>query len=290
MKRTKIIVSYHQPEKIFSNEVFMPIQVGKKNSKYDLGIPGDDTGENISEKNIFYCELTGLYWAWKNLKDADYIGLCHYRRCFTIQNVPLSWLVMRRLKNGYDRLKSVVSPHPIGWEEQLKVPEEEYQSLVDEFSDHIDKIWNQGYEIIVPKGIHFYLKNVESHFVSMLGIDLMRKIAEIIKDKAPEYNEDYQRTLKETKCFYYANLEVMKSELFNEYCTFLFTVFDGLEARLHELFIDPVHEKFLYRKFGYLGELLTSTFINKAKRSGKMVKECTVVYNISTKGEENRKK
>ena len=34
------------------------------------------TGDHISSKNPNYCELTGLYWAWKNL-DCEYIGLCH---------------------------------------------------------------------------------------------------------------------------------------------------------------------------------------------------------------------
>jgi len=43
---------------------------------------GDDTGDNISEKNPTFCELTALYWAWMNLHDVEYIGLEHYRRQF----------------------------------------------------------------------------------------------------------------------------------------------------------------------------------------------------------------
>lgn len=38
-----------------------------------MGYIGDNTGDNISLRNPNYCELTGLYWAWKNLK-CDYIG------------------------------------------------------------------------------------------------------------------------------------------------------------------------------------------------------------------------
>ena len=41
----------------------------------------DDEGDNISNKNKTYCELTAQYWAWKNM-EADYYGFFHYRRYF----------------------------------------------------------------------------------------------------------------------------------------------------------------------------------------------------------------
>ena len=80
----KIIVCAHKADiNIRKNEIYMPIHVGKSLSNEDLGFQGDDTDDNISYKNKNYCELTGLYWAWKNL-DCEYIGLAHYRRYLKI--------------------------------------------------------------------------------------------------------------------------------------------------------------------------------------------------------------
>ncbi|HCF36636.1 MAG TPA: exopolysaccharide biosynthesis protein, partial [Ruminococcaceae bacterium] len=60
--------------------MYLPVQMGHAIHP-GIGYIGDDTGENISERNGNFCELTGLYWAAKNL-DSDYIGIVHYRRYF----------------------------------------------------------------------------------------------------------------------------------------------------------------------------------------------------------------
>ena len=81
MENIKLLVAMHKAYCLPEDAVYAPIQVG------GVHIPGmenalrDDTGENISNKNRSYCELTALYWGWKNLQ-ADYLGLVHYRRYF----------------------------------------------------------------------------------------------------------------------------------------------------------------------------------------------------------------
>lgn len=80
-----IYVATHKPCDIPSDEVLVPIHAGRAVSKIKdemLWMQGDDTGNNISSKNSSYCEMTVHYWVWKNVKDAEYVGICHYRRLF----------------------------------------------------------------------------------------------------------------------------------------------------------------------------------------------------------------
>ena len=77
----QIYVMTHVSFDVPQDPIYHPLHVGRA-LKEDLGYPGDDTGDNISNLNMYYSELTGLYWAWKNVHNTEYIGLCHYRRYF----------------------------------------------------------------------------------------------------------------------------------------------------------------------------------------------------------------
>lgn len=73
-----IIVAAHKPYTFPDDSVYLPIQAGAVLHE-GIGIQRDDEGQHISEKNSGYCELTALYWAWKNTS-ANSLGLMHYRR------------------------------------------------------------------------------------------------------------------------------------------------------------------------------------------------------------------
>ncbi|MBP5744203.1 MAG: DUF4422 domain-containing protein, partial [Oscillospiraceae bacterium] len=76
--KTIVIVATHKEYPMPVDPLYLPVQAGRA-LHAPLAYTGDDTGENISGKNKNFCELTCLYWAWKNL-DADAVGHCHYRR------------------------------------------------------------------------------------------------------------------------------------------------------------------------------------------------------------------
>lgn len=76
-----IFTMTHKKFKEPEDGIYMPLHVGRAGGE-ELGYPGDNTGDNISAKNCYYGELTGVYWVWKNIRTTDYVGICHYRRYF----------------------------------------------------------------------------------------------------------------------------------------------------------------------------------------------------------------
>lgn len=97
---TRIYVMTHKKYVFPEDDSYIPLHVGRE-GKADLGYLGDHTGDNISFKNKNYCELTGLYWVWKNV-DCDNVGICHYRRYFVRDCHVLAGAEVEALLKEYD--------------------------------------------------------------------------------------------------------------------------------------------------------------------------------------------
>ena len=162
-----------------------------------------------------------------------------------------------------------------------------YIDYVQETVELLPHIFNQGYDIVAPKPYHFFKNTVYEYFDEVVNRGLMGFLRQILRSNTNYYYE-FEESLKDTD-MYYANISVMKEDLFDEYCEFVFGVFDELEYRLinENYYIDLYKEKSMYRIFGYIGELLTNVYIRKKKKEGYKIKELCLLYDSSAKGNES---
>lgn len=225
MSTVKIIVATHKPYRMPDDPIYFPLHVGSA-GKADIGYPGDDTGENISLRNGALCELTGLYWAWKNL-DADFIGLVHYRRHFTAKPI------FARL--GRDRFESILS------------------------GKELEGILCQ-YDMVLPKKRNYYIETLRSHFVHLpytFEKDL-RILQEVIHDKQPDYEQAFKCVMVRRSAHMF-NMFIMKRETFNRYCQWLFSILLEVDRRLDVTGYTPMEA----RAAAYFGEFMFDVWNEK---------------------------
>lgn len=223
MENIKIIVAAHKKYNMPEDKMYLPVQVGAEN-KERLGYQPDNDGENISSKNPYFCELTGLYWAWKNL-DADYIGLSHYRRHFSVE-------------------KHIAKETDKKFESVLK--EKELRDIL------------RNTDVILPKKRNYYIENLYSHYEHTMYIEPLDETRKIIEEKYPEYLGEFDKLHKRTSAHMF-NMFIMKKEILNDYCTWLFDILFELEKRIDVKQYDAFHARF----FGRVSELLLDVWINK---------------------------
>ena len=206
MSITKILVCCHKPDNFKNDEVYMPIHVGKANSKYDLGIQGDDTGDNISKENPHFCELAGLYWAWKNMQPVDYIGLCHYRRYFNFHT------------------------HGTMFSDSTIIHSEKFDDL-DLSLPNIDGLFSQYDAVIAKPRIYPYSLSVD-YCVGQVSDDLLT-LYEVVEAKYPDYSVDMKNVfLKNNKLSHY-NMFILRWEDFNNYCEWLFDILFEVRKKIN---------------------------------------------------------
>ena len=194
MKDNIFIVTHKKLDKYVIKKGYSYIQVNTaKNGNYNLEY-NDFDGDNISIKNPNFCELTAVYWIWKNYKcnNDNIIGLCHYRRFFS----PL------KIKNSNF-----------------------YLSM-----NKIKKIL-KDYDIIVPKKFKFDVTTYEFYDQcagKKKDLDITR---DVIIEKYPDYVDFFDEycNLKEG---HYLNMMICKKRLFDDYCKWLFDILFEVEKRV----------------------------------------------------------
>ena len=205
----KILIATHKICNFPTGSIYLPVQVGKALHP-ELSIPTckkDNEGNHISEKNPYYCELTAIYWAWKNLK-ADFIGLTHYRRYFCLKRKSTKW-------------DSILN-------------DLEAKSLCND------------YDIILPKKRKLYIETVYSHYNHTFYGEHFDKTRAIIADRCPEYLNAFDRHMKERSQHLF-NMFIMKESLFHQYCLWLFPILQELEKTYDLSRMDPFQARLIGR-------------------------------------------
>lgn len=206
-KKVIVIVAAHKKYQMPTDEMYLPMHVGAS-GKEDISYQRDDEGDNISNLNPYFCELTGIYWAWKNL-DSDYIGLVHYRRYFS----------------------STLHSGDI-WQKVLKESDIEADLV---------KI-----KVFVPSKRRYWIETLYSHYKHTHHIYQLDETRKIIQEQCPEYIASFDRACKR-KWGYMFNMMIMERGLFSQYCSWLFKILFELKKRLGENALTPFHSRYYGR-------------------------------------------
>lgn len=280
MKKTiEIFVACHKPSELPKNDLFKPIHVGSKNSKIVLqGLLRDDVGDNISEKNPQYCEMTAQYWAWKH-STANYIGLCHYRRYLNFSDTNFTNFTPDNRKQV---LVKVLTPET---EKKYGLLDKEQMQKVIESNDILVANAQDLSKVNTPYGPQkSTLEHWKAHDMALINYKDFLKLAEIVKEKYPEIFI-YMNKYMNGKYFYGFNTFVMRRDLFCEMCEFEFDVLSELEKAVD---ISNYNQQ-LSRIYGFMGEILFSTFVYYVQQTRKNIniKECQMLYFDKTDPIEN---
>lgn len=239
--KLRVFVCTHKPFFMFKDDNLKPIHVGKQLSNLNLGYDGDDTGDHISYKNENYCELTALYWIWKNFNQHDIVGLCHYRRFFQQE-------VNNSFKSTY------------------------YENNLPKHGNlfNLTNVEISPSEIIVPEPLYFDISIFEQFSVCH-NINDFKIVEEELQNLFPEYQTSYKFVV-EGNLLYPYNMFIAYKNIIDSYCEWLFPILFNAEKRIR-ISDDPYQKRF----FGFVGERLFTVWLyhNRLRIS---CKEMPLVY------------
>lgn len=222
--KAEVYVVSHKKAKMPVEKIYSPLQVGKAPENFE-GFLRDNTGDNISQKNENYCELTAQYWGAKN-RSADVKGLVHYRRFFS---------------NGRRNFFSSV--------------DRKYSNIMTEATL---KRLLEKYDMILPKKRNYYIETSWSHYEHVHHIGDLEITRQVLQEKYPDYVPYFDEMLQK-KSAHMFNMFIAKANIFDEYTEWLMNVLEEVEKRVDITDYTP-YEK---RIFGFISEVLLDVWVQR---------------------------
>ena len=246
-KDIKIFVSHRidLDSETIDNPLYVPVRCGAVYDKREnVTMLGDDTGDNISEKRNSFCELTVLYWAWKNVK-ADYYGLCHYRRyiSFAKEKYMTDSSAAGFITEEYLNKQSI---NKYNLNKEYMISEIEKYDLIITPEEDTRLAWDGPH-----KTVYDMCKNRKRDF----DIDGVNKLIKIIDEFYPKFSTYTKMYFNGHKVRFY-NCFIMKAELFDEFCEVLF----GVLFKLENILDNRNYNKWKERMPGFMGEDIFGIF------------------------------
>lgn len=205
---------------------YQTLLVGANKNQNPDNYLADNTGDNISNKNKSFCELTGLYWIWKNTSDEK-VGLSHYRRYFSNyhQRKQLDLAVLFRGKAT-----------PVS------------TASLDQDLAHVDWIVSQPER----SGDGTIGENFAKYHHAK-DLEITRKV---LKEKYPEFVTAFDQTLASERGSFY-NMFYTSREQLNSYCDWLFDILFEVEKKVDI----SSYSDYQQRLFGFLSERLLNVYL-----------------------------
>lgn len=236
LKNLKLFSAFHKPFVIPKASYVQPVHAGKALSTVELSIPGDNTGVHISDLNYSFCELTVLYWVWKNADRSqfDYWGLMHYRRYFT-EGDFLSNLFKKKVykytpdQNAIDKV----------------VDQKLYASLVKSL---------EASDVILMKPIIGGKLSIEANYKRLHVPEHWDTMIEVLQAKYPDYKNSLHYFQQGSMSYF--NMMVAGWNVWDQYLSWLFDILFEVEKR-----IGKIDDAYQARVYGFLSERMINLFV-----------------------------
>ena len=202
-KKLTIYASTHYHPVIVQNEFIVPLQLRKNITGVDLGYLSDDTCDNISNRGLSYGgALPAFYWVWKNDNKSDYVGFCHYRRYFLLDE-----------KHNYFQIECVTDEDGL---KKIKFRDEYIRGVL------------ANYDVILSKKRRF-TKSIWKTYAMMHDERDFVTLEKAIKQVCPEYSNIFNKYIKKGNILPQFGMIITTKEIFNNFCEWIFPIIYKLD-------------------------------------------------------------